>query len=154
MRKIYCVIIMSRCEFESQTTVNLTISIWSWPHSSYVALVLNLVWAKISVASKDWCVLVSKWLLEPLSLIICNILTTPLPSNFMMFCILDRISQWSHSSIICWLGLHEVNYIYSISLIFPGVLNSEVVPLGKTACSIIIFKKQFVFKFTNFHNFS
>lgn len=79
--------------------------------------------------------------LYSISLIIGNILALALPSKLASFAgVHERVHHWLHALCIRRVGLHEVDEVQSIRLIFARILNSEVEPLGETLCTIVVFE--------------
>lgn len=61
--------------------------------------------------------------------IVRNVLTIAFPSHIGDFRVFDGVSERSHSFVIGTIWLHEITQMESVSLAFPGVLYSKVIPL-------------------------
>lgn len=147
------IIVVFSSIFECQAVVNGAIPIICRLHGGGRSIV-DGIRIKVLSSPKLSGVLVLKSFLDAASLVICNILAVSLPTDVGGVCILQGIGERPHSFVVSWIGLHEVNHMETVSLIFPCVLNSKVIPLAKTLGAIIIFDVHLIFEWSYFHDFS
>ena len=78
------------------------------------------------------------------ALIVSNINSVALPSDFVLLSLLDRVDQWLHAHVVVGVRLHEVDDVEAVHFIFLCVLHSEVVPLRVALGSVVVLQVEVI----------
>eukprot|EP00354_Favella_ehrenbergii_P007736 CAMPEP_0170476818 /NCGR_PEP_ID=MMETSP0123-20130129/18159_1 /TAXON_ID=182087 /ORGANISM="Favella ehrenbergii, Strain Fehren 1" /LENGTH=314 /DNA_ID=CAMNT_0010748089 /DNA_START=652 /DNA_END=1597 /DNA_ORIENTATION=- len=85
------------------------------------------------------------------SLIVCDIEAVALPANARLLGLFDGVDQRLHPLVIIGVGLHVVDDIEAVDLVFARVLDAEVEPLRVAVRPVVILQVQVVLKVRYFH---
>jgi len=88
------------------------------------------------------------------TLVVRNVKAITAPPHAILGCLLDRVNKRLHSLVVIRIGLHEVDDIKAVHLVFARVFDLKEVPLSEAVSTVVVLQIQVIFAVTDLYSFA